>query len=54
VYEVEGRPADTYKAGDVLIVLAARSTREEHRPWQQCELATYVVEKGKPVVTLVK
>jgi len=55
VYEVEGRPPTTYKAGDVLIVLAGaiHSVKNIGRG-NSAELATYVVEKGKPVVTLVK
>ncbi len=37
VYEVEGRPPTTYKAGDVLIVPGGRDPLgEEHRPWQRC------------------
>jgi quercetin dioxygenase-like cupin family protein len=54
-YHVEGKPTATYKAGDVLLVPA------ETIHWVKnvgtgngAELATYVVEKGKPLITLVK
>ena len=52
-YEVEGRPPVTLRAGDVLfiparVVLAARNVGNG------AELATYVVEKGKPLVTPVR
>jgi quercetin dioxygenase-like cupin family protein len=54
-YEVEGRPAVTLKAGDVLFVPAgtvhaARNVGSD----TASELATYVVEKGKPLLTLAK
>ena len=53
-YEVAGKWV-TVKAGDVLfipdgVVHAARNTGKE----PAAELATYVVEKGKPLVELVK
>lgn len=53
-YEVAGKPA-TLKAGDVLFVPkgtvhAARNIGSV----PATELATYVVEKGKPLTTLVK
>ena len=55
VYEVEGRPPTTYKAGDVLIVPAgAIHSVKNVGSGNGAELATYVVEKGKPLVTLVK
>jgi quercetin dioxygenase-like cupin family protein len=54
-YQVAGRPPATYKAGDVLLVPA------ETVHWvtnvgsgNGAELATYIVEKGKPLITLVK
>jgi len=54
-YEVEGRPPITLRAGDVLFipartVHAARNTGRSNG----AELATYVVEKGKPLLTMVK
>jgi quercetin dioxygenase-like cupin family protein len=54
-YHVDGMPPATYKAGNVLLVPA------ETVHWVKnvgkgngAELATYVVEKGKPLITLVK
>jgi len=54
-YEVEGLPPITLRAGDVLFipartVHAARNTGRSNG----AELATYVVEKGKPLLTMVK
>ena len=54
-YEVEGKPPVTLKAGDVLFILygtihAAKNVGSVNA----AELATYVVEKGKPLVELVK
>ena len=54
-YEVEGKPPVTLKAGDVLFipygtVHSARNVGTVNA----AELATYVVEKGKPLVELVK
>jgi quercetin dioxygenase-like cupin family protein len=55
VYEVEGRPATTYKAGDVLLVPAgAIHSVKNIGSGNGAELATYVVERGKPLITLVK
>jgi quercetin dioxygenase-like cupin family protein len=53
-YEVEGQPTVTLKAGDVLFIPAgtihsARNVGTDHA----AELATYVVEKGKPLIALV-
>jgi quercetin dioxygenase-like cupin family protein len=55
VYDVEGKPPVTLKAGDVLFipagtVHAARSVGNE----TASELATYIVEKDKPLLTLAK
>ena len=54
-YEVEGKPPVTLKAGDVLFIPsgAAHSARNVGTT-NGVELATYIVEKGKPLVTLVK
>jgi len=53
-YEVEGKPPVTLKAGDVLFIPAetihaARNVGSVNA----AELATYIVEKGKPLLTLV-
>jgi quercetin dioxygenase-like cupin family protein len=55
VYDVEGKPPMTLKAGDVLFipagtVHAARNVGND----TASELATYIVEKDKPLLTLVK
>lgn len=54
-YDVDGRPPVTLRAGDVLFipygtVHAAKNVGSGHA----AELATYIVEKGKPLVELVK
>ena len=54
-YRVEGKPPVTLKAGEVLFipygtVHAAKNVGNDNA----AELATYIVEKGKPLVTLVK
>ena len=54
-YQVEGKPPVTLKAGDVLFVpaRAIHSAKNVGRG-NAAELATYVVEKGKPLVVLGK
>jgi quercetin dioxygenase-like cupin family protein len=53
-YEVDGSPSVTLKAGDVLFVPAGRiHTAKNVGTVNAAELATYVVEKGKPLFTLV-
>lgn len=54
-YQVEGSPPVTLKAGDVLFIPAgaAHSVKNVGRG-NASELATYVVEKGKTLITLVK
>lgn len=54
-YEVEGKPPVTLKAGDVLFIPygAAHRVKNVGRG-NSAELATYIVEKGKPLITLVK
>lgn len=52
-YEIVGQPRKTYKAGKVLLVPAetihaARNVGSGNA----AELATYVVEKGKPLLSL--
>ena len=51
--EVEGRPTVTLKAGDVFFVEAGRvhAGRTSNTPGKV--LATYIVEKGKPLATAV-
>ena len=54
-YQVEGRPPVTLKAGEALFIPAgtihaARNTGTG----KAAELATYIVEKGKPLVALVQ
>jgi quercetin dioxygenase-like cupin family protein len=54
-YHVDGKPSGTYKAGDVLVVPAgAIHWVKNVGSSNGAELATYVVEKGKPLITLVK
>ncbi len=53
-YQVEGKSA-TLKAGDVLFIPAgAVHSAKNVGTDNGAELATYVVEKGKPLVVLVK
>jgi quercetin dioxygenase-like cupin family protein len=54
-YELEGQPPITLKAGDVLFIPAgtihsAKNVGSGHG----AELATYIVEKGKPLVVMAK
>jgi quercetin dioxygenase-like cupin family protein len=54
-YQVEGKPPMTLKAGDVLFIPAgAIHAAKNVGSVTASELATYVVEKDKPLVTLVK
>ena len=54
-YEVEGKPPVTLKAGDVLFIPAGTiHSAKNVGSGNGAELATYVVEKGKPLLTLVK
>jgi quercetin dioxygenase-like cupin family protein len=53
-YEVEGRPPVTLKPGDVLFIPAgAVHTAKNVGNRKGAELATYIVEKGKPLLTEV-
>jgi quercetin dioxygenase-like cupin family protein len=55
VYHVEGRPAATYTAGDVLTVpFGAVHWVENVGSDNGAELATYIVEKGKPLLELTE
>ncbi|MEK6283155.1 MAG: cupin domain-containing protein [Acidobacteriota bacterium] len=54
-YQVEGKPPVTLKAGEVLFIPAgtihaAKNVGNDNG----AELATYIVEKGKPLVVLAK
>jgi quercetin dioxygenase-like cupin family protein len=53
-YHVEGKAPATYKTGDVLLVPAGTIHWVKNvGSGNGAELATYVVEKGKPLITLV-
>ena len=53
--EVEGRPPVTLKAGEVLFIPAGTIHAAKNvGSGNGAELATYVVEKGKPLVVMVK
>src|SRR5262247_170092 len=54
-YEVEGRPPVTLKAGEVLFVPAGTVHAAKNvGTVNASELATYIVEKGKPLLTLAR
>jgi quercetin dioxygenase-like cupin family protein len=54
-YQVEGKPPVTLKAGDVFFVPAGTIHAAKNvGSTTAAELATYVVEKGKPLLTLAK
>jgi quercetin dioxygenase-like cupin family protein len=54
-YQLEGKPPMTLKAGDVLFIPAGTIHAAKNvGSVTASELATYVVEKDKPLVTLVK
>jgi len=54
-YTVEGKPPVTLKAGDVLFIPAGTIHAAKNvGSVNAAELATYIVEKGKPLLTLVK
>ena len=54
-YQVEGKPPVTLKAGDVLFIPAGTVHAAKNvGTGNGAELATYIVEKGKPLLTLVK
>ena len=54
-YQIEGEPPVTLKAGDVLFIPAgAVHSARNVGPGNGAELATYIVEKGKPLVTSAK
>jgi quercetin dioxygenase-like cupin family protein len=54
-YQLEGEPAVTLKAGDVLFIPAGKNHSVKNvGSGNATELATYIVEKGKPLVVLAK
>ena len=54
-YTVEGKPPVTLKAGEVLFIPAGTiHSAKNVGSGNGAELATYIVEKGKPLVTPVK
>jgi quercetin dioxygenase-like cupin family protein len=54
-YAVEGAPTKTYKAGEALTVPAGViHSAKNVGSGNAAELGTYIVEKGKPLVELVK
>ena len=54
-YQVEGKQPTTLKAGDVLFIPAgAIHAAKNVGKGNAAELATYIVEKGKPLVVLAK
>src|SRR4051812_27929670 len=54
-YQVEGKSPVTLKAGEVLFIPAGTiHSAKNVGSVNAAELATYIVEKGKPLVTLVK
>ena len=54
-YEVEGKPPVTLRAGDALFIPAGTIHAAKNvGSGNGAELATYIVEKGKPLVVLAK
>ena len=54
-YDIEGKSPMTLKAGDVLFIPAGTIHAAKNvGSVTASELATYIVEKGKPLLTLVK
>ena len=54
-YDIEGKPPMTLKAGEVLFIPAGTIHAAKNvGTVTASELATYIVEKGKPLLTLVK
>jgi quercetin dioxygenase-like cupin family protein len=54
-YQLDGKPPVTLKAGEVLFIPnGAVHAVKNVGSGNAKELATYVVEKGKPLVTIVK
>src|ERR1700730_158948 len=54
-YQVEGKPPVTLKAGDVLFIPAGTIHAAKNvGSGPGAELATYVIEKGKPLVVVIE
>ena len=54
-YQLDGKPAVTIKAGEVLFIPAGEIHAVKNvGAGKGAELATYIVEKGKPLLTLAK
>jgi quercetin dioxygenase-like cupin family protein len=54
-YQLEGQPPVTLKAGEVLFVPAGTvHTAENVGSSNAAEVSTYIVEKGKPLITVVQ
>jgi quercetin dioxygenase-like cupin family protein len=54
-YQIDGNPPVTLKAGDALFIPAgATHTAKNPGTGKASELATYIVEKGRPLLTLAK
>ena len=54
-YEVDGKPPVTLKAGEVLFIPAGTIHAAKNvGSGNGAELATYIVEKGKPLVVMVE
>lgn len=54
-YKVEGKPPVTLKAGEVLFIPAGTiHSAKNVGTGNGAELATYIVEKGKPLVVMAK
>ena len=54
-YQVQGQPTKTYKQGEVLTVpYGTPHLAKNVGTTNAAELATYIVEKGKPLITLGK
>ncbi len=54
-YRLDGKPAVTLRAGDVLFIPAGTIHAVANVGGDRAsELATYIVEKGKPLITLAK
>jgi len=54
-YTIDGKPPVTLKAGDALLIPAgAVHTARNPGSVHAAELATYIIEKGKPALTLAK
>jgi quercetin dioxygenase-like cupin family protein len=54
-YQFDGKPPVTLKAGEALFIPAGTvHSAKNVGSGNAAELATYIVEKGKPLVTLAK